>query len=151
LHTLLQHYPLSYSNRIPCLIQIEELTVSIILFSGFCFFPLSRGHDRMSIAVVFSEGEIAPQGAISCAVGAILWFTRFGERFRFPGGDFCRLKHTQMLNLFQKNQYLLLWNQSLWCTCDSMVRNKAYKTHIGLVTHQSNYCIIHCTKYPRSL
>jgi len=48
------------------------------------------------------RGRNCPHGAISCVVGAILWFTRFGGRFRFPGGDFCRLKHTQMLNWFQK-------------------------------------------------
>ena len=82
------------------------------------------------------RGRNCPHGAISCVVGAILWFTRFGGRFRFPGGDFCRLKHTQMLNWFQKYIYLLLWNQSIWCTFDSMVRNKGYKTHIGLVTHR---------------
>jgi len=37
---------------------------------------------------VFNVGEIAPQWAILCFVGAILWFTRFGGRFHFPGERF---------------------------------------------------------------
>jgi len=92
--------------------------------------------------VVFNVGEFAPQGTISCVVRAILWFTRFGGRFRFPGGRFLQVKTYSNVELISKNQYLLLWNQSLWCTFDSMVRNKGYKTHIGLVTHKSNYCNI---------
>jgi len=36
--------------------------------------------------------------------------------------------------LIPKTQHLLLWNQSIRCTFDSMVCNKGYKTHIGLVT-----------------
>jgi len=38
--------------------------------------------------VVFNVGEISPWGEISYVVGAILWFTRFGGRFQFPGGRF---------------------------------------------------------------
>ena len=86
------------------------------------------------------RGRNRPQRAISCVVGAILWFTRFGGDFGFQGGRFLQVETYSNVELIPKNQYLLLWNQSLWCTFDSMVRNKAYKAHIGLVTHQSNYC-----------
>jgi len=42
--------------------------------------------------------------------------------------------------MISKNQYLFPWNQSIWCTFDSIVRNKGYKTHTGLATPRSNYC-----------
>ena len=45
----------------------------------------------------------APQGAISCVVGAILWFTRFGGRFRFPGGRFLQVKTYSNVSLIPKN------------------------------------------------
>jgi len=53
-------------------------------------------------SVFFNVGEIAPQCSISCVVGAILWFTRFGGDFGFERDDFCRLKHTPMFNWFKK-------------------------------------------------
>ena len=59
--------------------------------------------------------------------------------FRFLEGRFLQVKTYSNVQMIPKNQYLLLWNQSIWCTFDSMVRNNGYKTHIGLVTHQSNY------------
>ena len=59
----------------------------------------------MYLAMLYTSGfqrrRNRHPGAILCVVGAILWFARFGRRFQFPGGDFCRLKHTQMLNWFQ--------------------------------------------------
>jgi len=58
--------------------------------------------ESLSSPVVFNVGEIAPHGAISCVVGAILWFTRFGGRFRFPGVDFCRLEHASELHVAVK-------------------------------------------------
>jgi len=76
-----------------------------------------------------------------CCGGDFVIYEIFGADFGFQGGrPFLQVKTYSNVELIPKNQYLLLWNQSLWCTFDSMVRNKAYKTHIGLVTHQSNYC-----------
>jgi len=55
-------------------------------------------------------------------------------------GRFLQVKTYSDVELIPKNQYLLLWNQSHWCTFDSMVGNKAYITHIGPVTHHLNSC-----------
>jgi len=67
----------------------------------------------LSESVVFNMGEIAPQGTISCVVGSILWFTIFGGRFWFPGGRFLQVETYSNVKLIPKNQYLLLWNQTL--------------------------------------
>jgi len=47
---------------------------------------------------VFNVGEIAPQWAILCFVGRFCDLRDLGGDFTFQGSDFCRLKHTQMLN-----------------------------------------------------
>jgi len=61
-------------------------------------------------AMVFNVGEIAPQGAI-------LWHRRFGGRF-LP------VKTYYNFEFIPKKQYLLLWNQSIWCSFDSMDHDK---------------------------
>jgi len=123
--------------------------------------------------VVFDVGEIAPQGAISCVVGAILWFTRFGGRFHalwgrfcnlrdlggdfgFQGGDFCRWKHTQMLNWFQKINICYFGIKAFDARSTPWFVTKVIK-HISdwsriNQTTVTWFCeTFHCTNYPRPL
>jgi len=54
--------------------------------------------------------------------------------------------------LIPKKRNLLVWNQGNWCTFDSMVRNKGYKTcRTGHVTIKpTSFCAtLHCTNYPQ--
>jgi len=67
-------------------------------------FTIGTTFNALSISVVFNVGD------------------------RPLGGDFCRLKRTKILNWFQK---ILLWNQNIWCSFDSMVRNKIYRHMIS--------------------
>jgi len=71
-------------------------------------------------------------GSILCVVGASLWFTRFGGRFRFPGRAISAGFNIFKCWIDSKKQSLLLWKQSIWCTFDYIVRNinKGYK-HIS--------------------
>ena len=48
--------------------------------------------------------------------------------FSFQGCDFCMLKPTKFW-IDSKKQHFLLWNQSIWCTFDSMVHHKGHKTY----------------------
>jgi len=70
-------------------------------------------------SVVFNVGEIAPQGRLHALWGRFCDLRDLGGDFGFQGGDFCKLWHTQMF-IDSKNQYLLLWNHSIWCTFDSI-------------------------------
>ena len=97
----------------------------------------------LSRSVVFNVDEIVPRERFHALWG------RFCDLRDLEGdcraiavskGRFLQVKTYSKVELIPKKQYLLLWNQSIWCTFNSMVRNKGYKTHIGLATHQSNYC-----------
>ena len=56
------------------------------------------------------------------------------------GGDFCKLKRTKIWNWFK--EFLLLWNQNIWCTFDSIFRNKVYRAYISDWgrNNQNNIC-----------
>ena len=60
--------------------------------------------------------------------------------FSFQRGDFWRLDYTPVLNLFQVWElYLPLWNLIIWCSFDSMARNKGYEAQdIGMVMYSDN-------------
>jgi len=70
-------------------------------------------------------------------------FYAFWGDFSFQGGNFCRLKHTQMLHWFQKKQYLLLWNQSIWCTPTPWFVTKVIK-HISDWSRNDQTNIVLC-------
>jgi len=61
-----------------------------------------------------------------------------GDNFSSKEGDFCRLEYTKILDT-KNESYLPFWTQIIWCTFNSMVRNKGYKAQdIGLVMYSSN-------------
>ena len=107
-----------------CSWHITQVATQIPWFAHIKFWL--SGKDLLQWSSTWAKSP--PRGRFHALWGRFCDLRDLGGDFGFQGGDFCRWKHAQMLNWFQKNQYLLLWNQSLWCTFDSMVRNKAYKT-----------------------
>ena len=99
--------------------------------------PLTPSSTRLwpSIPVVFNGGEIVPQGAILCVTGKILWFTRFGGRFQFPGDDFGKLGCTEILNDSKTKNYICHFGTKLFDALSTEhVRKKGCEAQdIGLV------------------
>ena len=77
-----------------------------------------------------------------------------GGDFTFKGGDFCRLKHTRILNWFQRKQYFLLGIKVFdalstpWFITKVMTR---YRTGHVIIVLTCLCVTLHCTNYPRSL
>ena len=95
-------------------------------------------------------GRNRSPGAISCIVGMILWFKRF-VFFVSRGAIFAGWNVLKFWNDSKRKQYLLLRNQSNWCTFDPMVHNKGYETYrtSHVITKLTLLCVtLHCTKYP---
>ena len=100
---------------------LAELHTWYIKWKQVPFYHLLDGLDQWSSRWVKSPPRE------QCVVGAILWLRRFGGDFNFQRDDFCWLKHNYNLEFIPKKKYLLLWNQSIWCTFDSVDHNKAKK------------------------
>ena len=62
-----------------------------------------------------------------------------GGDFGFQGDDFCRLKHTQMFNWFQKINTCYSGIKAFHARSTPWFVTKVVEQS-GLVTHQSNYC-----------
>jgi len=59
------------------------------------------------------RGRNRPPGAIARVMRAILWFTGFGGRFRFPGGRFLQVMTYSNVYWFQKSIFVTLESQHM--------------------------------------
>jgi len=74
------------------------------------------------------RGRNLPPGGDFMPQGGILWFTRFGGRFQFPGGRFLQVRIYKICEMISKIKLdLPLWNQFIWCAFDSMFFKKVIK------------------------
>jgi len=106
--------------------------------------------------VVFNVGEIAPRGQFHALWGRFCDLQDLGVDFSVHGDDFCRLKHTQMLTWFQKNNICYFGIKAFDARSTPWFVTKLIK-HISdwsriNQTTVTWFCeTLHCTNYPRPL